>query len=227
MFACVVFACVVLSSFVCTDAFLSPPVCPPPPLVMFGHRRKHMVDWNDPIDKRRAYRKFLKDKPIHRIYNRSEPYLRTLTRPQIDQMVVDVRHEQWMNRIRLNGRHEDYSKVYERDLRELLSKLYSVATEKFQGRNMPKASAREVAEEEERIRLVCLSEKEGTARMCNGGEGNHFGRSGFIGGKAGSGERWGPGPAGYNVDVRAVEEERRKEIENQWFYGGSGKRHFY
>eukprot|EP00922_Rhytidocystis_sp_ex-Travisia-forbesii_P055297 GHVS01081897.1.p1 GENE.GHVS01081897.1~~GHVS01081897.1.p1 ORF type:complete len:237 (+),score=47.41 GHVS01081897.1:276-986(+) len=205
--------------------FLPPPSPPSPSVLLRGHHRKHLIDWNDPIAKRRGYRKFLKDKPIHRIYNRSIPYLRTLTRTQIDQMVVDVRHEQWINRIRLNGRHEDYSKVYERDLRELLSKLYLVATERFQGLNMPKASAHEVEQEEERIRLVACSEREGTARDWNGGVGNHFGRAGFIGGKSASSE-FGPGPTGYNVDVRAVEEARIKEVDNQWFYGGSGKRHF-
>eukprot|EP00922_Rhytidocystis_sp_ex-Travisia-forbesii_P021878 GHVS01032048.1.p1 GENE.GHVS01032048.1~~GHVS01032048.1.p1 ORF type:complete len:282 (-),score=105.25 GHVS01032048.1:191-1036(-) len=187
--------------------------------------RKHLVDFNDPISKRRGYRKLLKDQPIHRIYNRSLPYLRTLARPLIDQMVVDVRHEQWLNRIRLNGRHEDYSKVYERDLRSLLSKLYLVATEQHRGVNMPRATAHEVAQEEQRIRLVARSEQEGRAREGNGGVGNHFGRSGFIGGRTAG--QFGPGPAGYFVDLHAVEEERRKEVDNQWFYGGSGKKHFY
>eukprot|EP00922_Rhytidocystis_sp_ex-Travisia-forbesii_P072335 GHVS01107854.1.p1 GENE.GHVS01107854.1~~GHVS01107854.1.p1 ORF type:complete len:276 (-),score=42.27 GHVS01107854.1:268-1095(-) len=193
-------------------------------VILFGGP-KNLIDWNDPIDKRRGYRKVLKNKPIHRIYNRSIPYLRTLERSQIDQMVVDVRHEQWMNTIRLNGRHEDYSKIYERDLRDLLSKLYLVATEKFMGLNMPKATPESVEQEEERIRLVANSEQTGKARESNGGSGNHFGRSGFIGGKGVSSE-FGPGPTGYNVDVREVEENRKRELGEQWFYGGNGKRHF-
>lgn len=214
------------------------------------HGRKRLADFNDPVAKRKLYQKVLKNKPIYRIYNHTLPYLRRVKQDHLYQLIVDVRHELWMSEIRKNGRHKDYSKIYERELKDMRAKLYGVIHERALGLNVVFATDDEFRAEDDRIAMIRQSEKEGTARnYWNGGEGgqgeeegnnhhnnHHYGSSGFLGdGGVGGQGRVVLGPitnkgltdhdeAAGAVVVPPWQNNPNVPDGTDWFYGGVGRR---